>query len=252
MAQRETFRVIPDRRRSSVGEGRNHTDVVFLIITTNVERLVVSQIEIQLEHIGVVGCRCWRVEAEAAGVDAIADGCVVRDVALRFISQEVQRNWVDARSNAIRRDVSCVDLRGIQTAETGWRACRTRRIACATRRAITNDALSDVRQRHDLQTLRRGRFAETFVRKEEERAILFDWTTGRAAEEVSQQWRAWHSRVSGRCRAAEHLRIVRLKASRLVAEEVVGAGHGVSMEIEPRAVNVVRAGFGCKRYLRAG
>src|SRR6185436_16127264 len=100
MAQREPFRVIPDRRRSSVGEGRNHADV-----------------------------------------DAIADGCVVRDVALRFISQEVQRYWVDTRSDAIRRDVSCIDLRRIQTAETGWRACRTRRIACATRRAMTNDAL---------------------------------------------------------------------------------------------------------------
>src|SRR5215510_3110842 len=105
---------------------------------------------------------------------------------MRFVRKERQSLRVHTGCHSIRSKVSRVDLSRVQTAEPGRCTGRTRRITGATRSAITDDALSNVLQRHNLQRTRRGRFTKTFVREKEKRAVVFDRSTNGATKEVSQ------------------------------------------------------------------
>lgn len=82
MAEGKTFRVIPDRRRGRAGESRRLADVIFLVIAAHEKCLTVSCIEIKFEQVSVVRGWCRRVETKAAGVDAVANCRVIRDIAL--------------------------------------------------------------------------------------------------------------------------------------------------------------------------
>ena len=90
MTGRESFRVIPDRRRRYIGKYGKLSDVVFLVVATDEQRLTVSQVKVELEKISVERSRRWCVEAIATGVDAVADCRVVRDVTLCFVAQEIE------------------------------------------------------------------------------------------------------------------------------------------------------------------
>src|SRR5215211_6390141 len=135
MTERKSFRVIPDRRRRSVGECRKLSDVVVLIVAADEQRLLVSQVEIELENVSVKRSRCRRIESKATGVDAIADSRVIRDVTLRFVAEKIEGYRVHTWSNSVGSEVSLVYLVHIQAAEARRCTWRARRIARATRGA---------------------------------------------------------------------------------------------------------------------
>src|SRR3954452_10375641 len=118
MTGRKSFRVIPDRRRGYIGEYGNLSDVVFLVIAADEQRLPVSQVEVKLEQIGVERGWGWGVETIATGVDPVSDGGVVRDVALCFVAQKIERGRVHTGSDSVRCKVSLVDLIRVQTTES--------------------------------------------------------------------------------------------------------------------------------------
>ena len=86
MTSRESFRVIPDRRRRYIGKYGKLSDVVFLVVATDEQRLTVSQVEVELEEISVERSRRGGVKTIATSVDAVADCRVVRDLALCFVA----------------------------------------------------------------------------------------------------------------------------------------------------------------------
>ena len=151
------------------------TDIVVLVVTANKQRLAVSQVEIKLENVRILVGWCGSIETKTAGINTVADGSVVGRVASRYVRQEVHRRRVDAGGDAIRIDVRLVYLRGSQAAKARRRARRTCTIAGATRSAVTDDTLSNVRQGYNLYSAGGSRFPETFISKEEERPIAFDW-----------------------------------------------------------------------------
>src|SRR4051812_42355968 len=117
MADGKPFRVVPDRWRWSIRQSWGLPGKIALIVSTNKKRLPVSQIKVQLARISVIRSRRGSIEAKAAGVDAISDSRVVRDITPGFVGEEGDRSGINAGRNAVRREIRIINLNGIQTAK---------------------------------------------------------------------------------------------------------------------------------------
>src|SRR5215212_1756979 len=73
------------------------SDEIVLVITANKQCLAAGQVEVESSDVGIQFRWRARVEAKAAGVQTIADGCIVGGITLRCGCEHRQSIGIDAR-----------------------------------------------------------------------------------------------------------------------------------------------------------